>query len=113
MKNKTPTNAATLNNLKDQGWEIYITHYRRPNKGMFDAKLVRDKDYRESLPKGKFAHVYWQEEISHFGGATELQLTRGEEKITVRADCYAKDRFSRRVGVKFALDKLKSLYNIG
>ena len=79
---------------------------------MFSAKLVRDSDFRGSIENLDNPSYFWNTEISHFGGATELELTRGEEKIVVRADCYAKDRFNRKLGVKFALSKLENLYGI-
>jgi hypothetical protein len=112
MQTRPLANKPALDNLKSQGWEVNISHWRRPNKGMFKAKLVRDKDYRDSLGNLANPSFYWNNEISHFGGATELELIRGEEKIVVRADCYAKDRFCRRTGIKFALDKLEKLCGI-
>lgn len=121
---KTPPNTAALNNIKNQGWTINIVHWRLLKKDAYvphdgrQGLLIRDRDYRESL-KGyeslKSDDDYcscWTFEVSHFGGATEIILERGEEKIVVRADCHVKDRFSRRLGVKTALDKLKKLYDI-
>lgn len=111
--NKTPTNTAALNNLKSQGWEVDVTHWRHLNKGFYiEAALIKDKDFRDGLEGFSRKHYYWNTEVSHFGGATVLELIRGEEKITVRADCYIKDRFNRKLGVRAALDKLQKLYNI-
>lgn len=110
--NKTPTNTAALNSLKSQGWKIYVEHYRRPYDDMFSQKLVKDKDYRNSLNGASNPSWFWNDEIDHFGGATVLKLIRGEEEIAVRADCYIGDRFTRRLGVAACLKKLESLYGI-
>jgi len=42
-----------------------------------------------------------------------MRIQKGDEEIVVRATCYAKDKFSRRIGVLNCLEKLKNLYNIG
>lgn len=76
------------------------------------AAIQSLKDNRDSLQNLFNPSYYWREEISHFGGATELILQKGEEKIVVRADCYAKDRFARRLGVREALKKLENLFGI-
>lgn len=116
--NKTPTNTAALNSLKSQGWNVNIVHWRHLHKGAFvecdgrQGLLIKDKDYRETLKDMPDKFEFWDIEVSHFGGATEIILVRGEEKIVVRADCYVKDRFSRRLGVKAALNKLENLYGI-
>lgn len=115
---KTPTNTTALNSLKSQGWNVNIFHWRLLKKNAYvlhssrQGMMIRDKDYRETLNNFDDRSALWNTEVSHFGGATEIILERGEEKIIVRADCYVKDRFSRRLGVRAALDKLKKLYDI-
>ena len=112
MNTRPPSNVAAIQSLKDQNWTVKIQHYRRPNKGFYENNLVKDREFRDSLRNLFDQRFYWREEISHFGGATELILQKGEEKIVVRADCYVKDRFARRLGVREALKKLESLYGI-
>ncbi len=109
--NKTLTNTAALNILKSQGFKVVINHYRRcPTFNIQESKweinLIPDFEWRKYLFTGCYGLP------GEKGGATILTLLRGEEKITVRADCYIKDRFCRRAGVKAALDKLQKLYNI-
>lgn len=116
--NKTPTNTAALNALKSQGWKVNVTHYRHLNdeayypKEIEKGRIVKDSVYRRSIQGCIDKSNFWREEISHFGGATTLELTCGEEKITVRADCYVKDRFARKLGVSACLKKLENLYGI-
>lgn len=118
--NKTPTNTAALNSLKDQGWKVDVMHYRRLNEGAYfpyeyeirKGRIVKDSVYRQSIQGFSDKPDFWREEISHFGGATVLELTRSEEKIIVRADCYVKDRFNRKLGVSACLKKLENLYGI-
>ena len=118
--NKTPTNTAALNVLKNQGWKVNVTHYRRLNDEAYfpyeyeigKGRVVKDSVYRQSIQGFSDKSDFWREEISHFGGATEMILERGEEKITVRADCYVKDRFNRKLGVAACLKKLENLYGI-
>lgn len=118
--NKTPTNTTALNALKSQGWKVNVTHYRHLNDEAYfpyeyeigKGRVVKDSVYRQSIQGFVDKPNFWREEISHFGGATTLELTRGEEKITVRADCYIKDRFARKLGVSACLKKLENLYGI-
>lgn len=122
MKNKkTPTNTEALIKLKNQGFQIRIQHLRKVKTldigedGLYCYKVdpvLHNDSYVRKVNKDVA-----DDEIPYFkylpeGGATEIILDNGEEKITVRATCYAKDRFSRRVGVATALAKLEKLYNI-
>lgn len=111
MNNKTPPNTAALDSLKNQGYKLIVNHYRRVAvKNLEDngwtISLIPDFEWR------KYFHTNFYDLPEEKGGATELTLLRGEEKIVVRVDCYIKDSFSRRLGVKAALDKLKKLYDI-
>lgn len=111
MKNKkTPTNTESLIRLKNQGFDVKIKHYRmvtqRDDNMGWKAKLTPDFEWRENINTGYY------DLPNEKGGATDLILIRGEEKIVVRASCYAKDHFCRRVGVLEALKKLKKLHGI-
>ena len=109
MKNTKPApNTAALQNLKSQGYKISIKHLRRKKWKDKLEPLIQDRAIRENIKRGGYGY----EMVSERGGATELELTKGEEKIIIRADCYVKDSFSKKMGVKVALDKLKTLYNI-
>lgn len=116
MNQKTPPNTAALKSLKNQGYSLKITHYRRKKWKDKQEPLMADKQIREAvswmprnLPKGEgFGYHLFSER----GGATVLELQKGEEKITVRADCYHKDSFSKRAGVKACLERLEKLHAI-
>ncbi len=116
MNQKTPPNTAALKSIKNQGYSVKITHYRRKKwKDKFEP-LLSDKKIREGmsfnnfklLPEMNFGYHLFSER----GGATVLELQKGEEKITVRADCYHKDSFSKRAGVKACLERLEKLHAI-
>lgn len=109
--NKTPTNTAALNVLKSQGFKVIINHHRRCptfniKENKWEINLIPDFEWRKYL----FTNYYDLPEEK--GGATILTLLRGEEKITVRTDCYIKDRFCRRLGVFECLKKLENLYGV-
>lgn len=109
MNTKTPPNTAAINSLKQQGFSVKIKHFRRKKWKDKLEPLITDKTIRKlknSFPEFGY-HLF-----SECGGATELELNRGEEIIKVRADCYVKDHFSKRQGVKTCLDRLKNLHNI-
>lgn len=103
MNKKTPPNTAAIKSLKNQGFSVKITHWRKKGWKDREEPLVLDKSVRLT----KNYHI-----VSHFGGATTILLKRGEEEIAVRADCYVKDRFDKRRGIKAALDRLEKLHNI-
>jgi len=119
---KTPTNTEALIKLKNKGYHCRIQHLRKVKAldigedGLYCYKVdpvLHNDSYVRKVNKDVS-----EDEIPYFkylpeGGATILTLENGEEKITVQATCYAKDHFSRRVGVATALAKLKKLYNIG
>jgi hypothetical protein len=127
-KSNRPTpNKEALTRLKEQGFEVTVQHFRRVrckrDKNERPAhRIVPDNERREwekrvlrqdgvTLSQCFYDAIgYDAPEIK--GGATELTLQRGEEKITVRADCYAKDTFCRRLGVKACLEKLEKLHSI-
>lgn len=111
MNTRPPSNAAAIKSLKDQGFGIKIHHYRRVpvfqiEESKWGKEVVPDFEWR------KFLFTGYYDLPDENGGATELILEKGEVKIVVRADCYYKDRFCRRVGVSYALKKLESLYGI-
>lgn len=113
MNTRPPSNKPILDKLKNDGYRIKIEHFRRvpvrplnPDATAWSKQVIPDREWREFL----FTNNYDLPDEN--GGATELTLERGEEKIVVRADCYYKDRFCRRVGVREALKKLESLYGI-
>lgn len=103
MNTKTPPNTAAIKSLKNQGFQIKITHWRK--------KLWKDKEQPLVLDKAVRATKNYNI-VSHHGGATEIFLKKGEQEIKVRADCYAKDRFDKRAGVKAVLDLLENLHSI-
>lgn len=116
MNQKTPPNTAALKSLKNQNFKIKITHYRRKKWKDKLEPLMADKKIREAinwmprnLPKeeGFGYHLF-----SERGGATVLELQKGEEIITVRADCYVRDSFSKKEGVKQCLARLEKLHGI-
>ena len=107
MNTKTLPNTAAIQNLKNQGFRVTINHFRKW-KGL--RGIVRDKEVRSFV--NRFNSENWWQAIDQKGGATDLILERGEEKITVRATCYHKDHFCRRTGVLECLKKLENLHNI-
>lgn len=108
MNKKPAPNTAALQNLKAQNFKIKITHFRRKKWKDKLEPLIQDRAIRENIKRGGFGY----EMVSERGGSTEICLTRGEEKIVIRADCYVKDSFSKKIGVFQCLDKLKKLYDI-
>ena len=108
MSTKTPPNTAALKSLKNQGFSLKISHYRRKLWKDKKEPLLADAAIRENIKLGGFGY----EMISERGGATELELKRGEEIIKVRADCYVKDSFSKRQGVLECLKRLEKLHGI-
>jgi hypothetical protein len=106
---KIEPNTAALQNLKSQGYKVSVKHFRRKKWQDKFEPLLADKKIREAI---KFHGGICYSHFSERGGATELELRRGEDKIVVRADCYAKDHFCKRLGTRAALDKLKKLYDI-
>ena len=108
MNQKTPPNTPALKALQNQGFQISIKHFRRKLWKDKKEQLLADKAIRENIKHGGFGY----EMISERGGATELSLTKGDETIKVRADCYHKDSFCKRQGVKICLDRLEKLHNI-
>ncbi len=122
MKNtRPPTNTESLIRLKNQNFSVRITHFRKvksldiDDDGLYVYKV--DPILHHDSYVRKVNKETPEDEIPYFkylpsGGATELELLNGEEKIIVRATCYAKDKFARRIGVANCLKKLKELYNI-
>ena len=111
MNTRPPSNAAAIKSLEDQGYNVRIQHFRRVpifqiENSKWEKKVIPDFEWRKYL----FTNYYDLPDEN--GGATEITLKRGEEKIVVRADCYVKDRFCRRIGVSYAMKKLESLYGI-
>ena len=112
MNTKTPPNTAALKSLKNQGFKISIVHYRRKKwKDKFEP-LLSDKKIREAMSWNIAEGAFGYHLFSERGGATVLELKRGEEEIKVRADCYVKDSFSKREGVKQCLERLEKLHGI-
>lgn len=109
MNTKTPPNTAAINSLKQQGWSLKIKHFRRKAFKDKTEPLIADSTIRAL--KDIFPDISYGI-VSQTGGATEIVLEKGEQKIIVRADCYARDHFCKRLGTRAALDKLKKLYNI-
>lgn len=115
---RPPANKPALDNLKSQGYHLTVTHYRSDKrKNLLKDQYIRTfADWPPPHVKSEYERKQYHREIwnavSQFGGATELHLVKGDQNITVRVECYAKDRFSRRLGVRAALNKLKALYNI-
>ena len=117
MNTRPPSNATAIQSLKDQNWSVKIQHYRRvptlPKKDIKkDIGKVGVKFNIKTMPDYEWRSSYFHYQPLENGGATEINLVRGEEKIIVRADCYAKDRFCRRLGVSAVLGKLENLYGI-
>lgn len=118
MNKKTkrpPSNTESLIRLKDQGFLAKIEHFRMAVHPLEDGPiLVRDKIWRQPIKlKGKLGDNYTVfVEPRQTGGATTMTLTKGEEKIVIRAFCNEKDRFTRRTGVAECLKKLERLHNI-
>lgn len=109
MNTRPPSNAAAIQSLKDQGFDVKINHYRQVlnvrniHELRVRYEIVPDYDWRLD------PHNLW---LMDNGGATTLKLTRGTEQYEIRANCYHKDRFCRRIGVKYCLDKLAEQYDI-
>jgi len=103
MNNKTPPNTAAIKSLKNQGFQIKITHWRKKTWKDKEQPLVLDKAVRAT----KNYNI-----VSHHGGATEIFLKKGEQEIKVRADCYHRDSFCKRLGVLECLKRLEKLHNI-
>jgi hypothetical protein len=108
MNTRPKPNTAAIKNLKDQGFSVKIIHYRRKKWKDKLEPLIQDRAIRENIKRGGFGY----EMVSERGGSTEICLTRGEEKIVIRADCYVGDAFCKKIGTRVALDKLKKLYDI-
>lgn len=116
MNTRPQSNAAAIQRrrnpvAKRPKLERKIQHYRRVpvlevDGNKWEKQIVPDFEWR------KFLFTGYYDLPDENGGATELILKKGEEKIVVRADCYAKDRFARRLGVREALKKLENLYGI-
>lgn len=108
MNTKPAPNTAAINSLKQQGFKVSINHWRKKLWKDKKEPLIADKAVRENQKMGGFGY----EMVSQNGGATELHLLKGEQQIAIRVDCYAGDSFAKKIGVRVALDKLKTLYNI-
>lgn len=108
MNTKTPPNTVALKSLKNQGFSVKISHFRRKKWKDKLEPLMSDRKIRESMSFGGINYQHFSER----GGATVLELKRGEEEIKVRADCYVKDSFSKREGVKQCLTRLEKLHSI-
>lgn len=108
MNQKTSPNTAALKSLKNQGYSVKINHFRRKKWKDKLEPLMADKKIREAMSFGGINYQHFSEH----GGATVLELKRGEEEIKVRADCFHRDSFSKRAGVKACLDRLEKLHNI-
>lgn len=116
--NKVAPNKPILEALKAEGWEIEINHYRQ----VFDALTGKVVTVKDSEWRAKKEIVYdflgisgqdvYRYSVPHeFGGATTMKLKRGEEEVTVRAECYVKDNFCRRHGVKVCLERAFKIIN--
>lgn len=108
MNTKTPPNTDAIKNLKSQGFHVTIRHYRKKLWKDKEEPLLLDKSIRENQKHGGFGY----EMISQRGGATEMIVEKEDQKVTVRADCYVRDSFCKRQGVKICLDRLEKLHNI-
>lgn len=109
MNTKTPPNTAAIKSLKNQGYSLKIKHFRRKAFKDKEEPLIADATIR-SLKK-VYPDVSYNF-VSQTGGATVLELKRGEEEIKVRADCYAKDHFCKKLGVFHCLKRLTHLHGI-
>lgn len=109
MNTKTPPNTAAINSLKQQGFSVKISHYRRKAFKDKEQPLIADSTIRAL--KDIFPDISYGI-VSQTGGATEIVLEKGEQKIIVRADCYAKDHFCKRLGVFHCLKRLTHLHDI-
>ncbi len=111
MKNKRPpTNTEALQRLNNKGYHVKIQHYRMvPHLDDWMgwmSKLTPDNEWRKFIDSGYY------DLPDENGGASEIILDDGEQKIVTRATCYHKDRFCRRLGVSAVLKKLKELHSI-
>lgn len=111
MNTRPPSNAAAIQSLENQGYKIRIQHFRRVpvlqiENRQWKLEVVPDFEWRKYF----FTNHYDLPDEN--GGATEITLVKDEEKTVVRADCYYKDRFCRRIGISYALKKLENLYGI-
>lgn len=105
MNTKPAPNTAAINSLKQHGFKVSINHWRKKLWKDKKEPLIADKAVRENQKMGGFGY----EMVSQNGGATILELKRGEEEIKVRSDCYAKDAFCKRTGVSVCLTRLKDI----
>lgn len=108
MNTKTPPNASSLKSLKNQGFQIKISHYRRKKWKDKLEPLIPDKKIREIAKFGGLGYAI----VSERGGATVLTLEKDGEVINVRVDCFYKDAFSKRIGVLECLKRLEKLHDI-
>jgi hypothetical protein len=102
VSKKAPKNDASLKSLKDQGYHIRIEHFRKD----YEDELVPDIDLRCEI--GMYEHYG----IKLYGGATKMTLIKDDMKVEVLSNCYWKDRFCRKYGVKACLEKLEKEHNI-
>jgi hypothetical protein len=111
MNKKAPSNANSLNYFKSVGFTVTINHFRRvfnydENASKWKFEIVPDGEWRKNARES----FYFSNGPEEKGGATELTLTRGTEQYKVRAECYVKDSFCRRLGVRACLDKLDKIF---
>lgn len=110
MNKKAPSNANSLDFYKSQGFTVQIKHFRRVYMYTSNSPKWKYHIVPDSLWRSKVEETYYMEYPDEKGGATELTLTRGNEEYKVRSDCYVKDSFCRRLGVRACLDKLDNIF---
>lgn len=105
---KVSNNLIALSSLKRQNYKITIRHWRKKLWRDKEEPLILDKSIRENKKQGGFGYQL----VSEKGGATEIFLEKDDQVIAVRADCFHRDAFCKRVGVAECLKRLKTLHGI-
>lgn len=93
----------TINELKARGYKVRVTHIRNYIDKYF-WNWVTTKELREMKENGQ----YNCNRLSQWGGATVVQLSKGNEELYGVAVCSELDNFNRKHGLSLAIERALS-----
>ena len=80
----------TVQSLKDMGFDVDVTHYRRNN---YSGKLIRKASAIDSK-----------------GGMTVVKITKNERSVSKEANCSMQDNYNKKLGVCIAFNRAYKVF---
>lgn len=89
----------TIQNFKDQGYKVYVSHFRYSRTTGHLNNLTVFRKNKTSF------------DIATNGGVTTMEIVKGEKSIRTQAICNLNDNFNKRVGVAICTGRLQKELN--